>query len=75
MKKRFANTYNFSNHDINKSVLLLGKGVYLYEYMDDWKKFNEISLPKKENFYSNLNLEGTLLQITCMQKEFGAILK
>ena len=25
--------------------------------MDDWKKFNETSLPKKEDFYSHLNME------------------
>ena len=25
--------------------------------MDDWKKFNEISLPEKEDFYSHLNIE------------------
>ena len=35
LRKRFANTYRFSNHDNNKFILLLGKGVYLYEYMDD----------------------------------------
>ena len=25
--------------------------------MDDWKRFNETSLPAKEDFYSNLNME------------------
>ena len=25
--------------------------------MDDWEKFNETSLPEKEEFYSNLNKE------------------
>ena len=25
--------------------------------MEDWEKFNETSLPKKEDFYSHLNLE------------------
>ena len=25
--------------------------------MDDWEKFNEISLPQKEDFYSHLNIE------------------
>ena len=25
--------------------------------MDTWEKFNEISLPTKEDFYSNLNME------------------
>ena len=45
--KRFVNTYQFSNHDINKFVLFLQKGVYPYEYMDNWEKFNETSLPEK----------------------------
>ena len=36
---------------------LLRKGVYPYEYMDDWGKFNETSLPEKEDFYSHLNME------------------
>ena len=25
--------------------------------MNEWKKFNEKWLPKKEDFYSNLNIE------------------
>ena len=25
--------------------------------MDDWEKFNEMSLPEKEDFYSHLNME------------------
>ena len=41
LKNRFANTYNFSNHDINKFILLLRKGVYPHEYIDDWKKFSK----------------------------------
>ena len=36
---------------------MLKKDVYCYEYMDEWKKFNETSLPEKEEFYSNLNME------------------
>ena len=47
VKKRFANTYKFANHDINKFILLLGRSVYLYEYMDDWEKFIETLLPEK----------------------------
>ena len=27
--------------------------------MDDWEKFNETSLPEKEDFYSHLNMEDT----------------
>ena len=37
--------------------LLLRKGLYPDEYMDDWEKFNETLLPKKEDFYSHLNVE------------------
>ena len=31
--KIFANTYRFCNKDLNKFILLLGKGVYPYEYI------------------------------------------
>ena len=57
LKERFFNTYKFSNRDNNKFILLLRKGVYPYEYMDDWEKFNKTSLPEKEDFYSHLNME------------------
>ena len=36
---------------------MLRKGVYPYEYMDSWERFNETSLPSKKDFYSNLNTE------------------
>ena len=55
--KRFANTYEFCNGDINKFILLLRKGVYPYEYMDGWERFNETPLPDKKAFYSQLNFE------------------
>ena len=55
--KKFKNTYSFCNYDFNKFILLLRKDVYPYEYMDSWEKFNETSLPSKEDFYSNLNME------------------
>ena len=56
--ERFANTYKFCNNDINKFIMLLRKGVYPYEYMDGWDKFNEELIPSKELFYSNLTLEN-----------------
>ena len=40
MKKQFFNTYRF--------ILLVRKGVYPYDYMDDWAKFNETSLTENE---------------------------
>ena len=36
---------------------MLRKGVYPNEYMDSWENFNKTSLPSKEDFYSNLNVE------------------
>ena len=36
---------------------MLRKGIYLYDYMDDWEKFNEKTLPEIEAFYINLNVE------------------
>ena len=38
-------------------MLLLRKGVYSYEYMDDWSRFDEEEVPDKSDFYSNLNME------------------
>ena len=38
-------------------MLLLRKGVYPYEYMDDWDIFNEEKLPNKSDFYRILNME------------------
>ena len=56
--KRFASTYEFCNKTLNKFILLLRKGIYLYEYMDNWERFDETSLPNKESFYSNLNMKN-----------------
>ena len=67
LMKKFKNTYSFCNSDttgsssserINKFMLLLRKDVYRYEYLDNWERFNETSLPSKESFYSNLNMEN-----------------
>ena len=57
LRKRFKNTFKFSSNDINQFILLLRKGVYPYEHMDEWEKFTETTLPEKEEFYSNLNIE------------------
>ena len=74
-KKRFKNTFKFSNNEINKFILLLRKGVYPYKDMDEWEKFNEISLAKKEDFYIILNVkEITDSDYNHVKKEFVKIL-
>ena len=55
LKKRFKNTFKFSNNDINKFIFLSRKDVYPYEDMGE--KFTETTLPEKEKFYSKLNVE------------------
>ena len=56
--KKFENIYEFCNEDINNFISLLRKGVYPYEYMDSWERFDETSLPDKEAFYDRLNMEN-----------------
>ena len=46
LKKRFFNTYNFSNH--NNKKLILPLNIWMIES----------SLPEKEDFHSCLNMEG-----------------
>ena len=53
----FPNIYKFCNNDINNFILLLRKGIYPYEYIDSWERFNETTLPNKKAFYSKLYLE------------------
>ena len=38
-------------------MLLLRKGVYPYEYMDDWDRFNEEKLSNRSDFYSSLKIK------------------
>ena len=59
------NTYKFSNHDDNKFISLLQKGV---EYIDDWEKFDETWLPEKENFYRHLSMKALLIQTMRMRR-------
>ena len=41
--------------EMNNFELLSRKGVYPYEYMDGFEKFNEIALPSKDKFYNTLS--------------------
>ena len=58
--ERFFNAYIFSNLGNNKFILLLWKGIYPYECMDDQEKLNEAPFPEKEDFYSHLNMKGII---------------
>ena len=53
LKERLFNAYKFFTLNNNKFISLLRKGVYLYEYMDDFEKF----LSEKEDFYRHLKVE------------------
>ena len=55
--EKFSRMHQFCNSNLNKFVLLLRKGVYPYEFMDSWEKFDETSLTDEKYFYRELNLE------------------
>ena len=57
LKKHFNHISRFWGCD-KKFRLMIRKGVYPYEYMDGWRKFDETSLPPKDAFYSRLNMKG-----------------
>ena len=56
--KNFFNTHQLCNNFNFNFNLLLRKGVYPYEYIDSWERFNETSLRDKEHFNGDLNKEN-----------------
>ena len=50
IKIKFPNTYQYI-------LLSLRKGVYPYECMDNWERFNESMIPPKKSFYSEFSSE------------------
>lgn len=50
LAKILENTYRFCDGDVNQFCLMLQKGSYLYEYMDDWVKFNETSWKVRKSY-------------------------
>ena len=73
--EKFLSIYQFCNDDLNKFVLLLRKGVYPYEYMDSWEKFDETSFSDKTTFYSVLNLEDITDEDYEHAKKYGKYLE
>ena len=57
LKNNFNHTSRFLGCD-EKFCLMIRKGVYPYEYMDGWEKFEETSSPPKDAFYSRLSMKG-----------------
>ena len=51
--KTFPNIHEVCNREINNFFLFLRKGVYPYQYMDSWERFDETSLPDEKSFYSD----------------------
>ena len=57
LKGKSPSTYQLAKVNMDKFIFLLRKGLYPYESMDSWEKFDETELPSIDKFYSNLNLE------------------
>ena len=67
--------WGFKKRSLKQKELLIRKGVYPYEYMDSWYRFEEKLLPSKDEFYSKLNMSRISdkdYQHTCkVWNEFG----
>ena len=50
--------FGFENYSDHQCGLLIRKGIYPYEYMDSWDRFEETALPPASSFYSKLNMSG-----------------
>ena len=50
--------FGFQNYSDHQRGLLIQKGIYPYEYMDNWRRFEETTLPPASSFYSKLNMSG-----------------
>ena len=50
--------FGFDEYNEHQRELLVRKGIYSYEYMDSWDRFEETKLPPKNSFYSGLSMSG-----------------
>ena len=67
--------FGFEDYSEPQYDLLTRKGVYPYEYINSWDRFNDIQLPLIDAFYSNLNMssisEEDYQHTQRVWKEFG----
>ena len=73
--RRGKKLFGFKNYSELQYGLLTRKGVYPYEYVNSWDRFNETQLPPIDAFYSNLNIspisEEDYQHAQKVWKEFG----
>ena len=50
--------FGFEDYSDPQYKLLIRKGIYPYEYMDNWDHFEKTTLPPKSSFYSKLDMSG-----------------
>ena len=50
--------FGFENYSDHQRELLIQKGIYPYEYIDSWDRFEETTLPPSSSFHSKLNMSG-----------------
>ena len=67
--------FGFEEYTSKQYELLVKRGIYPYEYMSSWDRFEETKLPPIEAFYNKLNMSGVSsenYEHACkVWKEFG----
>ena len=54
LRKIYKNTSDYFKND-NEFKLMITKGIYPYDFIDDYTKFYTTILPSQDKFYSQLN--------------------
>ena len=71
-EKSFLEDLKETNRFFGEKIDLVSrKGVYPYEYMDDFEKFKKQSLPKKTSFFSRLKQEKVSDEDSSTPKKSG----
>ena len=68
LRKKLEITYWFYDGDTNKSCLMLRKGVYPYEYMDNWKGSMKLHYQQRKRFIAAWQWKASQMLIVHMQK-------